>query len=74
MNTVMTCHDCIDSGKTKHAWVSGTEILDFFKANNFSRIDWLMGKIFFPNKADNTTDVKLNSAVFLTAKSRNPNL
>jgi hypothetical protein len=63
------CHDCNNSGKTKHAWVLGTDILDFFKDNNQS-----MGEIFFQNKADNTTDVKLNSATFLTAKSRNLNL
>jgi hypothetical protein len=71
MNTVMTCHNCIGSGKTKHAWVLGPDILGFFKDNNSGRIDRHMGKIFSPHKADNTTDVKLNSAVFLTAKSRN---
>jgi hypothetical protein len=69
MNTVMTCQDCIDNGKTKHAWVLGTELLDFFKVNNQSRIDRRFGKILFPHKADNTTDVKINSAVFITAKS-----
>jgi hypothetical protein len=25
MNTVLTCHDCIDSGRTKHAWVLGSK-------------------------------------------------
>jgi hypothetical protein len=74
MNTVMTCHDCIGNGKTKHAWVLGTELLDFFKVKNQSRIDLRFGKILFPYKADNATDVKLNSAVFITAKSRNLNL
>jgi hypothetical protein len=74
INTVMTCHDCIDNGKTKHAWVLGTELLDFFNENNRSRIDRRLGKILFPHKADNATDVKLNSAVFITAKSRNLNL
>jgi hypothetical protein len=71
MNTVMTCHGCIDGGRT---WVLGIEILDFFKDNNQSRIDWRMGKKNFPHEADNSTDVKLNSAVFLTAKPRNLNL
>jgi hypothetical protein len=49
-NIVMTCHDYIDSGKTKHAWVLGTGILDFFKDNNQSRIDRRMGKIFSRTK------------------------
>jgi hypothetical protein len=74
MNTVMTCHNCSDGGLTKHAWVLGTKLLDFFKVSNQSRIDQRLGKILFPHKADNSTDVKLNSAVFLTAKSRNLNL
>jgi hypothetical protein len=74
MNTVMTCHDCNNGGRTKHAWVLGTELLDFFKDSNQSRIDWCLGKILFPHKADNATYVKLNSAVFLTARSKNLNL
>jgi hypothetical protein len=74
MNIIMTCHNCTDSGKTKHAWVLGTKILDFFKDNNQSRIDRRLGKLFSPNKADNATDIKLNSVVLLTDKSRNLNL
>jgi hypothetical protein len=71
MNTVMTCHDCMDNGKTKHAWVLRTELIDFFNSGNQSRIDRRLGKILFPHKADNATDVKHNSADFLMAKSRN---
>jgi hypothetical protein len=59
---------------TKHAWVFGTELLDFFKDGNQSRTDRRLGKILFPHKADNATDIKLNSAVFLTVKSRNLHL
>jgi hypothetical protein len=51
MNTVMTCHERIDSGKTKHAWVLGSDILDFFKDNNSGRIDQRMGKIYFPTQS-----------------------
>jgi hypothetical protein len=69
MNTVKACHDYIDSGKTKHTWVFGTEVIDFFKNGNQSRIDRRLGIILFPHKADNATDVKLNSAV-----SSRPNL
>jgi hypothetical protein len=71
MNTVMTCHNYSDKGNTKHAWVLGTELIEFFKANNHSRIDWRFGKILFPHKANNATDVRLSSAVFIKAKSRN---
>jgi hypothetical protein len=71
MNAVLTCHDCKDNGRTKHAWVLGTNMLDFFTGKNSGRIDRRMGKIFLPNSSDNSTDVKLNSAVFLSAKSRN---
>jgi hypothetical protein len=67
MNTVMTCHNYSDKGNTKHAWVLGTELIEFFEANNHSRIDRRFGKILFPHKADNATDVKLSSAVFITA-------
>jgi hypothetical protein len=51
MNTVMTCHERIGSGKTKHAWVLGSDILDFFKDNNSGRIDQRMGKIYFPTQS-----------------------
>jgi hypothetical protein len=60
---IMACHDYIDSGKTKHTWVFGTEVIDFFKNGNQSRIDRRLEIILFPHKADNATDVKLNSAV-----------
>jgi hypothetical protein len=71
MNTVMTCHNTSDKGNTKHAWVLGNELIEFFKADNHGRIDRRFGKIVFSHKSDNATDVRLNSAVFITAKSRN---
>jgi hypothetical protein len=74
MNTVMTCHNTTNKGNTKHAWVLGTELIEFFKNNNHSRIDRRFGKILFPHKSDNATDIRLSSAVFITAKSRNLNL
>jgi hypothetical protein len=74
MNTIITCHDYEDSGKTKHARVLGTAILDFFKEGNHGRIDQRMEKLIFPYKADNATDLKLISAVFITGKSKNLNL
>jgi hypothetical protein len=71
MNTVMTCHDTSDKGINKHAWVLGNELIEFFKSDNQARIDRRFGKIVFPHKSDNATDVRLNHSVFITAKSKN---
>jgi hypothetical protein len=57
--------------KHQHAWVLGNELIEFFKADNHGRIERRFGKIVFPHKSDNATDVRLNSAVFIKAKSKN---
>jgi len=71
MNTIVTCHDFPTKTKVlQHAWVLGRETIDYLKETNNARSDRRLAKLIFPHKSDNATDLKLISAVFLTANSK----